>query len=200
MRAFKVLDHALHGEKIEACTRFVTLGGLKSLFTAFMKKGSSKYKKAYSEFSQQEEDEHVVSILYSLFLNLYENEHSLNRLIFKFIEEDFEKLHRLLLMHVEYSQKMLLIQSDDYLDRLDGGLYTLQLLDSIILFLCKLNADIAERIPLFLDGLQEPMDPIFFCVQGSIYIFISPYNFFVEYMENLDEEAVKERTLVSGLL
>jgi beta-catenin-like protein 1 len=167
MRAFKVLDHALRGEKVNACTRFVTLGGLKSLFTAFLKKGSSKYKKAYPDFSQQEEDEHIVSILYSLFLNLQEQEHSINRIIFKFIEEDFEKLHRLLLLHVEYSHKMLLIKSDDYLDRIDGGLYTLQLLDCIILFLCKLNPDMAERIPLFLAELQEEMAPIKFCVQGN---------------------------------
>ena len=168
MRAFKVLDHALHSqEKLVACTRFVTLGGLKSLFTAFMKKGSLKYKKSYAEFSQQEEDEHVVSILYSLFLNLQDQDHSVNRIVFKFIEDDFEKLHRLLLLHVEYGQKMLLIQSDNYLDRLDGGLYTLQLLDCIILFLCKLNADMAERVPLFLEQLQEQMDPIKFCVQGN---------------------------------
>ncbi|KAJ3334241.1 hypothetical protein HDU91_002773, partial [Kappamyces sp. JEL0680] len=155
MRAFKLLDHALHGTKTEACAQFVNLGGLKSLFTAFMKKGSAKYKKEYSEsYSQKEEDEHVVSILYSLFVNLQDADDVIKRLVYKFVEQDFEKLHRLLLLHAEYSARVENAETDDYLDRLDAGQYLVQLVDAIILFCCKASPEIiGDRVPVLLEGL-----------------------------------------------
>jgi beta-catenin-like protein 1 len=165
MRAFKVLDHALHGDKVLACSQFITLGGLSPLFTAFMKKGSAKYKKEYPEYSQREEDEHCFSILCSLFLNV-EQVDCRNRLVYKFLENDREKFHALLISHAEY---VLLAQNDhdDYLDRLDSGLYHLQLIDTLVLFCCKESAEIKDRIPLLLEGVGSTLDQIKGIVGGK---------------------------------
>lgn len=167
MRAFKVIDHALQGDKTTASTRFVSIGGLKSLFTAFMKKGSLKYKKAYKDFSQDEEDEHVASIIFSLFVNLQDNEELLNRLVFKFIEEDLEKLHRLLLLHITLFQKIANLKIDDYLDRLDAGLFTLQLVDAILLFISRSNELVSSRIPQLFEQLEEDFSIVRNVVQGN---------------------------------
>lgn len=77
------------------------------------------------------------------------------RLLSKFVENDFEKVDRLIELHLKYLEKVELldrqideqkrtrqnIDSDDeededeanYLNRLSGGLFTLQLIDFIIL-------------------------------------------------------------------
>ncbi|KAJ3114576.1 hypothetical protein HDU96_001946 [Phlyctochytrium bullatum] len=57
MRALKVVDHALTGKGAKACcTKFVEIGGLKTLFPILMKKGVKAYKKLYRSYSEREEE------------------------------------------------------------------------------------------------------------------------------------------------
>jgi beta-catenin-like protein 1 len=73
------------------------------------------------------------------------------RLCLKFSENDFEKLDRLLEMHDQYTAKMALadkqynqnrddeeVEDEDerYLNRLDKGLFTLQLVDLVAAYIC----------------------------------------------------------------
>jgi beta-catenin-like protein 1 len=81
--------------------------------------------------------EHVLSILFSLF----KSNPSSERLIQKFYENDYEKLYLLFELHEEYANKMAFIshefldEEEYYLQRLEEGLFTLHLVDLIILYL-----------------------------------------------------------------
>ena len=167
LRALKVIDHIFNGSNTQdACSRFVDLGGLRFIFGIFM----AKPPKREEAFSTKELEEHTVSIIAALFQNLYQTE-NFTRLLFKFIEHDFEKLHRLLLMRLPLASDSFLAKpSDDdeeYLDRLDNGLFTLQMIDRILVYLCVSDESLAENIPKFLSVLGESMDHVIMIYRGT---------------------------------
>jgi beta-catenin-like protein 1 len=85
------------------CGRFVGAMGLKTLFPGLLKPGSimaKKAKDAKSSGSTREDEEHVVSIIASLLLRLSGDSHA--RAVNKFVENDFEKLDKLLELHEKY--------------------------------------------------------------------------------------------------
>ncbi|KAJ3403696.1 hypothetical protein HDV05_007667 [Chytridiales sp. JEL 0842] len=172
MRALKVLSHAFLGGGgkggKECCLKFIDNLGLKTLFPIFMKKGIKAYKKEYSSnYSEAEEDEHLVSIISALLKNITDPTIRF-RIIHKFVESDFEKLDRLLEMHEHYQKKVAsadrnyIPSLDDldedemleerYLNRLDKGLFTLQLVDYILGVVCveDLSTGILEHAAMIL--------------------------------------------------
>jgi beta-catenin-like protein 1 len=74
------------------------------------------------------------------------------RIIYKFVESDYEKLDRLLEMHEQYQKKAAAadrnfipslddldedeLKDEMYLNRLDKGLFTLQLVDYVLGSIC----------------------------------------------------------------
>ncbi|CAG8598044.1 17039_t:CDS:10 [Acaulospora morrowiae] len=174
MRSIKVLDHALSTpDGTSCCERFVEIFGLKTLFSAFMRKGLKKLKKTYKNFSEAEEEEHIIGIIVSLLKNLpNESEHRL-RLVGKFIESDYEKVDRLLEMREGYESRVSAVDmeiekekealEDDgetideqiteefYLRRLDAGLFTLQLVDLTIAWVCYEDPKIKEHVEILLN-------------------------------------------------
>ncbi|KAJ3167153.1 hypothetical protein HDU88_002490 [Geranomyces variabilis] len=166
MRAVKVLSHAMLGRSGGACcAHFVEIYGLKTLFPLLMRKGAKTYKKTYKSFSESEEDEHVITILASLFRSLTDL-NARERLMSKFLEAGFEKVGRLLQMHEQYFARVQAAdraiakrkaereqedeedgdevdedekaarEEEDFLDRLAAGLLTLQFVDFVIAFAC----------------------------------------------------------------
>lgn len=151
--ALKVLDHSMAGNAgAEVCAVFVDKLGLKSLFPAFMKT-PEKVKKAGNS---KEFEEHVASILASLLRNL-KDDLTKARVLHKFMESDFAKIERLVELHISYkaavekveqtqpivAQELLKegmgedeVDLQQYSERLDAGLFTLQLLDFIISEVC----------------------------------------------------------------
>jgi len=158
--SLKVLDYSLASPL--NCIHFVDVLGLKTLFAAFMKKGSKKHKK---EVDEPANDEHIVSCIAALFKNL--NEDHLQRLVNKFAENEYEKVERLLELHSKYlhmvqmvdqrlQQEMQELESEldndyVYLQRLDGGLFTLQLIDLILVSASCQNEGIKERVQQLLE-------------------------------------------------
>ncbi|KAK5582203.1 hypothetical protein RB653_003786, partial [Dictyostelium firmibasis] len=160
--ALKVLDYALTESK-ESNETFVKELGLKTLFSSFMKKIKSKHsKKVYNE---SEDQEHIVTIFYSLLRNLDPTSDYYSRLMVKFIENDFEKIDKLLELHFKYFKKVQLAdknlkkqknindEDDDdddddeiLLKRLDAGLFTLQYIDLILALLSNENKEIRNKI------------------------------------------------------
>ncbi|KAJ3102727.1 hypothetical protein HDU97_000340 [Phlyctochytrium planicorne] len=156
MRALKVLDHALLGDAGKGCcSRFIEILGLKTLFPLFMKKGQRAYRKSYKSYSESDEEEHIVSIIFSLIKNSTEKE-QIGRIALKFAEADFEKLLRLLDMQSEYQRRVstaevqlesggsgLAFETPEelYLRKLDLGLFTLQLINLIIGILSVQDAE-----------------------------------------------------------
>ncbi|KAF9320575.1 hypothetical protein BG006_002754 [Podila minutissima] len=164
IRAVKVLDYAMSTKAGTAnCLRFVEIMGLKTLFSIFSRKGIDKLKKAYKSFSEVAEEEHIIGILASLVRNLpLESGHRL-RVVRKFVEDDYAKLQRLLDLREGYEAR---VQAQDEkiareneeqeldedeikeeeplraLERLEAGLYCMQLIDLILAHLCAENLDL----------------------------------------------------------
>ncbi|BFZ19183.1 hypothetical protein BsWGS_22222 [Bradybaena similaris] len=155
--AIKVLNHAMTGaEGQDNCQKFIEILGLRSLFPLFMKTP----KQAKAGPSPDELEEHICSILASILRNCQGTPRQ--RLLLKFTENDHEKVERLLELHFKYldkvrhcddqieREKMRLKHSGEdldedmedefYLRRLDAGLFTLQLIDYIMLETCASGA------------------------------------------------------------
>ena len=174
--ALKVLNHAMcNAEGTDNCMKFVEVYGLRSLFPAFMKPPKSS-KKAGS--SEQEYEEHVCSIIASLFRNVQGPFR--DRIISKFVENDYEKVDRLMELHFKYKRRVTLVdeevrrerrlnptvetdemETEIYLRRLDAGLFTLQLVDYVMLelYLCSMPS-IQSRVQTLLSQHRDSLDAV----------------------------------------
>ncbi|CDW60164.1 beta catenin protein 1 like [Trichuris trichiura] len=140
--ALKVLDYVMTGLKSrEQCIQYVGIFGLRTLFPLFMRPPVKSIRKNHSI---KDHEEHVCSIIASLFKNC-QTEQRL-RLFKKFDENDHEKLERLIELHFKYTSLTGKYDSasgldaptneteeeERYLERLANGLFTLQLVDYIL--------------------------------------------------------------------
>ena len=171
--ALKVLNHAMcNTEGSENCLKFVEVYGLRSLFPVFMK--PPKPGKKVASGSEQEMEEHVASIIASLFRNVQQSALR-DRLVSKFLENDCEKVDRLMELHFKYKRRVTLADEEikrerrggmaaedeeveAYLGRLDAGLFTLQLVDYVMgeLYLCSIPA-IRTRIQTLLSQNRDSL-------------------------------------------
>ncbi|RXG69306.1 Beta-catenin-like protein 1 [Armadillidium vulgare] len=205
--ALRVLDHALSGpEGTENCNKFIEILGLRTIFPLFMKtprkhgaKGLSKEQvkceigkaEHNSVFIIELHEEHVISIISWLLKNSKSNQRQ--RLINKFTENDHEKVDRLLELHFKYLEKVLatntaleeqaraenLEEDEMYLRRLDGGLFTLQLVDYVMLDICATGPpSIKRRVLKILNVRNASIKTI--------------KNVIREYASNLGEEKASE--------
>jgi len=165
--ALKVLSHALTGaEGIDNCLKFVDILGLRTLFPLFMK---TPKRSKRAGVSAEEHEDHVISILASLFKNVTSTNNGLKqreRLLAKWTENDHEKVDRLMEVHdkylakVEESDKAIdrevrmmakdpeqepLSDEEIYMKRLEGGLFCLQQVDYIILEICSCGASTVKQ-------------------------------------------------------
>lgn len=141
--AIRALDFAMTNYP-PACERFVDVMGLKTAFPAFMGKLplSKKNKKRYKE----ELEERLISLVASLFGGILRGSRR-DRLLSKFVENECEKIDRLMELYMRYSNRVKLeaerfdqLELDDfemdedekYNRKLEAGLYTLQLIAVIL--------------------------------------------------------------------
>ena len=182
--ALKVLNYALStGKGAGNCNKFVEVYGLRSLFPCFMKTPKNS-KKAGT--SRSEHEEHVCSIVAALFQNVQGS--GRDRLLGKFTEKDHEKVDRLVELHFAYSRRLKEVgaqlreedEEEAYLQRLDAGLYTLQMVDYVLaeLWVCGKDS-IKARISTLLNVHGESVE----VVRGVIQ----------EYAESLGDEGADER-------
>jgi beta-catenin-like protein 1 len=153
--ALKVLNHSLSGTGGEALAlHFMDAGGMKRAFPIFLGQGVRKLANAYvNEFSESKDDEHIISIILSLWKSSSDKKEYRDRLVSKFVENDGEKLARLVTCFHVYKLRVGVIEADfamlmpenrdmdiEYLRRLDSGLYTLQMICLVVAFV-YLEAD-----------------------------------------------------------
>lgn len=201
--SLKVLDHAVSGpDGKDNCNKFVDILGLRTIFPLFMTTPKKSKKRLISIESHEE---HVVSIIASMLRNCKGSQKQ--RLLSKFTENEFEKVERLLELHLKYLEKVDLIdaeideeteeQDDVYLRRLSGGLFTLQLIDYIILEICATSEPIKQHVVKILNLRKASMKRIRHIMRGllifrsllyflSIIVFFSYFNY-AEYAGNLGE-------------
>ena len=192
--ALKVLNHAMCGaEGADNCVKFVEVFGLRSVFPAFMKTPKKSNKVGTTE---KEHEEHVCSIISSLFRNVQGS--ARDRLISKFLENDHEKVDRLMELHFKYLARVRNLdeqirrekrltasvetpetEAETYLRRLDVGLFTLQLIDYIIVELCHCGIpSVRSRIATLLNQHGDS--------------FRTMKQVMMEYVDNLGEDGSKE--------
>jgi len=163
--ALKVLSHALTGQEgTDCCVKFVDVLGLRTLFPLFMK---TPKRSKRAGVSAEEHEERAVSILSSLLRNLTPAagaSKQRERILSKFVENDHEKVDRLMEIHDKYLGKVQaadqdideevqtlagteaeLSEEEIYMKRLEGGLFTLQLVDYIILEACSCGASTVKQ-------------------------------------------------------
>ena len=150
LAAIKTLDHALTNCP-RACAAFVDALGLKSAFAAFMGKGQkTSLKSGESSARARETEERAVSVIASLFANVEPGTEPHARLCAKFVEDDHAKIDRLVELWRAYAARVENVQAAQrrsaapggalegadedelYVERLGGGLYTLERLACIL--------------------------------------------------------------------
>ena len=205
-----------------ACEQFVDILGLKTTFSVFMGKGFDKLKKTSGLEAVQEEEERSVSVVSSLFLGLQRGTERHDRLCAKFVEDEHAKCDRLAELWAKYRNrvravdKRLKIQTDDielteddlYVERLGGGLYTLELLSLIFASMFATgHAGIRERLLLQMElhaggGADEDGKDAEFIIWSRLR---SVREILETHAENIgdadgDEERVRRRAHVVKLL
>ncbi|XP_042040432.1 beta-catenin-like protein 1 [Salvia splendens] len=142
--AIRALDFAMTNYP-PACERFIDVMGLKTAFPAFMGKVPLS-KKNKKKQSKEELEERLLSLIASLFGGILRGSRR-ERLLSKFIENECEKIDRLMELYMRYSDRVkeeterfdelelddLEIDDDEkYNRKLESGLYTLQLIAVIL--------------------------------------------------------------------
>ncbi|GLT57698.1 hypothetical protein SLA2020_306520 [Shorea laevis] len=161
--AIRALDFAMT-KYPPACERFVDVLGLKTAFAAFMGKILVN-KKNKRERYQEELEERLISLIASLFGGILRGSRR-ERLLSKFVENECEKIDRLMELYMRYSdrvkaesQRMDQLELDDfemdeeerYNRKLESGLYTLQLIAVLLGHLwCSEHPQMRARIDLLL--------------------------------------------------
>lgn len=160
--ALRVLDHAMSGsDGAQNSAKFVDILGLRTIFPLFMK---TPKKSKRAGVSTDDHEEHVISIIASLFKNCTIGNNAgkqRERLLAKFTEGDHEKVDRLLELHMKYYRKVeeadqrlqkemrrskeKLSDDEVYVRRLQDGLFVLQYVDYIILEICSCGASTVKQ-------------------------------------------------------
>ncbi|KAK4119554.1 DUF1716-domain-containing protein [Parathielavia appendiculata] len=177
--ALRLLDHAAGGPAAAGvCQKVVEDGGLKTIFTMFMKKHDHQMM------------EHLLGIFGSMLRLLPADTPERIRTLAKFVEKDYEKTEKLVKLRREYAarigaaderikQEQLGMGDDEreemadewFSQRLDAGLFCLQTIDVILAWLIaeddgarkKIQALLADRDETFTvirDTIQEQIDGI----------------------------------------
>lgn len=175
--SLKVLDHAMSGpDGRDNCNKFVDILGLRTIFPLFMTTPKKSKKRVISIESHEE---HVTSIISSMLRNCKGPQRQ--RLLSKFTENEFEKVERLLELHLKYLEKVDAIDAEIdgaeneeedavYLKRLSGGLFTLQLIDYIILEICSTSEPIKQHVVKILNLRKASMKRIRHIMRGMLTI------------------------------
>ncbi|EPT30741.1 beta-catenin family protein 1, putative [Toxoplasma gondii ME49] len=206
-QAIKVLDFALLACPPN-CQIFVEKLGLKFLFSIFMKKARPSHQKKRNKAQERRDEEHAVSIINSLCRGC--SGVATARVLNKFMENQCEKLERLLELHDAYQAqidaffarreeekrdeddeltKQLEIDDEErkYLDACDHGLFTLQQIDSVIVRLANMgNALVTKRLVDLLNMRSIDTRQI--------------HKVVTDFTEHMDEKAATERARLLHLL
>ncbi|KAF2543288.1 hypothetical protein F2Q68_00033288 [Brassica cretica] len=171
--AIRALDFAMTNYP-PACERFVDVMGLKTAFAAFMGKASLSLsipfliplnKRIKRERYKEELEERVISLVASLFAGILRGSRR-DRLLSKFVENEYEKIDRLMELYIRYSDRVRseaerldqlelddleLDEDEKYNRKLESGLYSLQLVAVILGHIwCSEHSGMRARIELLL--------------------------------------------------
>lgn len=178
-RAIKSLDYALSRGEAYVSQAFIAALGLKTLFSVLMGKAA---KKKSVDVPISEDMSHILGILSSLFTHISSDSPERIRLLAKFVENNYEKVDKLLELRdnaqtrlkaaeleIEGERQELLngggevtTEEEDlwYLRRLDGGLFTLQMVDYILAWISMEDDGVRYHVLQMLDRKNQSLQDI----------------------------------------
>ncbi|KAH8200800.1 hypothetical protein TruAng_005037 [Truncatella angustata] len=163
--SLRLLDHAAGGPTgAEVCAKIVEAGGLKNLFTLFMKKNDNQT------------SEHLVSIFSSMLRSLPADSAERIRTLAKFVEKDYEKTTKLVKLRRDYASRVATVDetirteqsrmnaqdreemADEWFSRrLDAGLFSLQTVDVLLAWLVAEDGGAGRKIKALLAERDETL-------------------------------------------
>ncbi len=164
--ALRLLDHAASGAGgVNTCNKIVEAGGLKNLFTAFMKTQEHRI------------IDHLASIFANMLRRFPAESPERIRSLAKFVEKSYEKTTKLVKLFHDYETKVsaamqqakINLQQDgndeehDYeilAARLDNGLFTLQLLAVVLAWLVAEDTGAKQNIKKLLANRDEDLGTV----------------------------------------
>ncbi|KAK1939920.1 Beta-catenin-like protein 1 [Phytophthora citrophthora] len=153
--ALRAMDHALMGNA-RNCERLIEIGGLRSIFSVFMgrygKYKSSSSTKATKASEKAKEEENATSLVASVcaWVRKEAPVDGYDRLHAKFVENEMEKVDRLVELFAKYNERVERSGQNDedeeeedddsgYLRRLDAGLFVLERIAFVVAHLCQFS-------------------------------------------------------------
>ncbi|RKL37165.1 Beta-catenin-like protein 1 [Fusarium proliferatum] len=166
--ALRLLNHAAGGiAGVDVCQKIVEAGGLKGLFTLFMKTQDHRLA------------EHLVEIFASMLRLLPANSAERIRTLAKFVEKDYEKISKLVKFRRDYVARVSLAEQQNDAEkattseddreaaelewlsrRIDAGLFTLQTIDTVLAWLVAEDTGAARKIRQILAERNEKVSVI----------------------------------------
>ncbi|CAM1501143.1 Fc.00g103050.m01.CDS01 [Cosmosporella sp. VM-42] len=166
--ALRLVDHAAGGNAgAEVCQKLVEAGGLKTIFTLFMKTQDHRL------------IEHLLSIFASMLRLLPANSAERIRTLAKFVEKDYEKITKLIKIRRDYSTRVKRVGEQNeagrkamskdereeadvelLLGRIDAGLFLLQTIDLILAWLVAEDTGARRKIKQLLAERDEVLGVI----------------------------------------
>ncbi|KAI1079792.1 Catenin-beta-like protein [Whalleya microplaca] len=156
--ALRLLDHAAAGPAgsgaDDVCRKIVDAGGLKNIFTLFMKTTDSSHHHNHNHNHNKNRsvlEEHLLGIFASLLRHLPADSPERIRALAKFAEKNYEKTARLVTLRGRYAARIAAaaLQEDEgdedeeeerFSRRLDAGLFALRTLDVVLAWLAAEDA------------------------------------------------------------
>lgn len=184
----KVLDHALSGPYgAPSAKRLVECQGLKTLFSVFM--GRSSASGGHSEVEPTlADEEHALGILVSLLNHLASDSKERFRLLKKFVENDYEKVDRLLEIRRAALARLAVVEAEEkvrreeegedaeddeaareyfYFARLEGGLFMVQMTDYILAWICMEDDGILAHTKRMMGRREESLESVIEVLKGE---------------------------------
>ncbi|KAI1122673.1 Catenin-beta-like protein [Nemania abortiva] len=175
--SLRLLDHAAGGASgVGVCQKIVEAGGLKNVFTLFMKK-STDHRAA----------EHLIGMFASMLRLLPADSAERIRLLAKFVEKDYEKTAKLVKLRWECAARMGAVDqairteqaqmsteerqdmADEWFSRrLDAGLFSLQTLDVVLAWLVAEDSGAKYAIQKLLADRDESLGAVRATIQEQI--------------------------------
>ena len=157
-RALRLLDHATGGTNgLVVCEKLIEAAGLKTIFGMFMKKQDNTTA------------EHLLGVFASFLRHLPADSAPRIRLLAKFMEKDYEKIVKLVSLRRDYATRLAAVKQteetedneDELLSqRLDAGLFSLQLADTILAWLVAEDDGAKKKINQLLADRDESLDDV----------------------------------------
>ncbi|PFH59225.1 hypothetical protein XA68_12656 [Ophiocordyceps unilateralis] len=167
--ALRLMDHATSGATaaaVDVCVKLVDAGGLRPLFTLFVKKSRDQRLLG-----------HMLGVLTSMLRLLPAGSAERIRTLAKFVEKDYEKTAKLVQLHADFGARVARAEAQHRQDaanaddedpakaevellsrRLDAGLFALQQVDVLLAWLVAEDGGARKRIQKLLAERDENLD------------------------------------------